>query len=340
MIRALAIVSLSFLFLGTRPNQEKSRVIEKTFAASSATTLKVLNSFGNVNVVEWDRPEIAIKVIIYTTETDPEKAIKLLNKVEIDIRNSGADISYVTRIEEQLKGTIQVDYEVLMPVIARMELTNSFGNIRMGVTGTPISMALSYGELEAVEFGAFADLKLDFISGSIGYFKAGKMLISYSKLEVDRVQKMDLTSKFSDLQFEFVDDIKAQIKYGELEIEEANTLVADVHFAGLEIDWIKSILMVEGNYVSDFQVNKLNSSFKQFEFKGQFSPIYLKLEEGLSADFEFDLGYSELNNLAPQVSYRTQIREMGKSEFAGSFGAGDSNRIIKIESSNGNVKIR
>ncbi len=337
MIKYLLIVSLGLIVF---EGDDRSRIIERTHPASSATTLTIVNQFGNVQVEEWDKNEVYIQVSTTTTETNPVEVKKLLDKVSIDIREVGNQISYTTRIDKKPEGKVEVNYTVKMPRLAKMELTNGFGDIQCGELRTPATIRLSYGTIRAAGFLSDSFLAFDFSKGEVLSISGGTIEFNYSDIEIGTIGTAEITSKFSQLDFGKASYLNVDIKYGEIKIGRVTDLVANAHFADFKVNEVTGSVRMMANYVPTFEVGKLASTFTNFQFSGQFSPVYVQLAEGLASNFLISLSNAELSSIVIGEAYSRRVREESKSEFQGTFGGGHSVKMIRIESSFGNVKLR
>lgn len=337
MIKYLLIFSLGIL---ASEGDDKSRIIERTHPASIATTLTIVNQFGRVQVEEWDKKEVYIQVLITTTETNPVDIKKQLDKVFIDIREVGNQISYTTRIDKKPEGKVEVNYTIKMPRMASLELTNGFGDIQCGELQTPVKLRLSYGSIRAEGFLSDSFLTFDFSKGEVLSISGGTLEFNYSDIEIGKLGKTEIISKFSQLDFDQSGYMNLDIKYGEIKIGSVTDLVANAHFTDFKVSEVTGSVSLKANYVPTFEVGNLASTFTDFRFSGQFSPVYIQLAEGLAANFLISLSNAELSSIVDSQAYSRRIREESKSEFEGTFGGGHSAKTIRIESSFGNVKIR
>ena len=85
----------------TKTSKEKN--IKKSFNVSSNATLKVDNSFGNVNIITWDENRVEFDITIKVSGNDDDKVEERLEGIDIEFSSSSNLVSAITKIEILLK---------------------------------------------------------------------------------------------------------------------------------------------------------------------------------------------------------------------------------------------
>ena len=63
----------------------KEKTISREYRVNANAKLKVDNSFGNLDIVTWDKNEVVIVVTIITNGNNEEKTQKRLDEIDVDL---------------------------------------------------------------------------------------------------------------------------------------------------------------------------------------------------------------------------------------------------------------
>ena len=74
----------------------KEKTINKVFTVNPDATLKVSNSYGNVEVVTWNENRVEIEVHITTNGNNEDKVQKKLDQITVEFSNSSSHVSAKT----------------------------------------------------------------------------------------------------------------------------------------------------------------------------------------------------------------------------------------------------
>lgn len=323
---------------------EKRKYVEKNYKVSATTKLKIENKFGKVEINSWNKSEFDIKVEIIGKGRNEERAQKILDAIEIDIIESNAEIIFETEIESTKNKNeegFEINYIVYMPDRNPLEIKNSFGDVTMGNRDNDLDIHVSYGSLKAGDISGDASIKVSFGSGSVGKINDGEATIKYSNFEIDAANILDLTQGFSDVEIGEVKDLELESKYGKVEIEKAEKVDADAHFTGFEIEELTGSLKLDCSYLGDFRIEKLAKTFTEIDIDGKFGSYEIGLEDGLNADINAEFSFADLKVSSDvDATFNYRVKESNRSTYKGKIGKGDSNKIIRIDSSYGNLRLK
>ena len=115
----LALTSVGQL----RAQEEKT--VQKSFTAS---TLSITNSFGDVDVTTYAGTKIEMTVVICLTSSSKTNSLKELEKINIEVKETGSRVDVVTKNEiNNQKGVreFRIDYTVKMPENTNVIVKNS-----------------------------------------------------------------------------------------------------------------------------------------------------------------------------------------------------------------------
>ncbi len=323
---------------------ERRKIIEKSYPVNKSTLLDINNKFGFVQINSWAKNDFSFKIEITGKGKTEERAQRILDEISIEF-DSGNSIVYVKTIIENMKNKndegFEVNYTVSMPDANPLRVKNRFGDVTMGDRDNDLALDVSYGSFRAGDVKGDTELYLAFGNGDIGDIQDGDLDIKYSKIDIGSGQKIDMAQRFSDIELEEVADLVLESKYGDIKIGKAESIDVEVKYSGFEIEELTGKLEMTGSYVGNFKINKLAHSFTLVDIRGKYSSYTIGLEEGLNANIEAEFNYADLKSYADvNIDFQYRVKDQNRSVYKGKIGSGDSNRLIKIESSYGSLRFR
>ncbi|MEP1033594.1 hypothetical protein [Ekhidna sp.] len=341
-IATLCLLLAVSVFAGKQ--EQKKKYVERNFKVSTTTKLKIENKFGKVEINSWEKSEFDIKVEIIGKGRNEERAQNILNAIEIDITESSAEIVFETEIantKNKNEEGFEINYTIYMPESNPLEVKNSFGDVTMGDRKNDLDINVSYGSMRVGDVSGDSRIKLSFGGGSIGVIKDGEATVKYSNFEIDGAGKLDLTQGFSEIEIGEVADLEVESKYGKLEIEKAGKIDADAHFSGFDIEELTGSIELDCSYLGNFRIEKLAKTFTLVDIDGKFGSYEIGLEEGLNADINAEFSFADLKYSSDvNATFNYRVKESNKSTYKGKIGKGDPNKMIRIDSSYGNLRLK
>ena len=235
--------------------EERQKKIEKNFKVKQNTKLEISNQFGEVTVQNWDRMEFDVVIEIIVNGKNESRADALLEKISIDIDETSSLISLETEMNGNMNTkndeSFEVNYQIKMPSGNPLEVENKFGDVYLDDRSGTTELDVSYGNLKAESFSEALDLELSFGDGSISSVARAKVIVKYSKLDIDEAEYLDMEQQFSDVELTKVSQIILESKYGNVEIGEVDVIESDAQFSGFSIETLNESLELEASYVSD-----------------------------------------------------------------------------------------
>lgn len=323
---------------------EKRKVIDRSYKVNDDTQLRITNKFGKIEINSWDKDEFSVNVEIVGKGKNAERAQNILDAIQLDIEESTSEVSFSTDIDKMKNKNnegFEVNYTISMPQDNPLYIKNSFGDVYMGDRNNNLDITVAYGSMKVGNVNGSTDLKLSFGSGSISNVNSGDLEVKYSEFEIGTANNIDLEQGFSDIEIENVNVMELESKYGSVEIEKANIIDADVHFSGFEIDELSGKLELDCSYIGDFRIKRLAKTFTEVDIEGKFGSYEIGLEPGLNANIEAEFSFADLKVYSDiDATFHYRVKESNKSRYKGIIGKGDDNRIIRIDSGYGNLRLK
>lgn len=208
---------LSATFVSAQKNKEKEKFefvknksISKTYPASG-NKLSIDNSFGHVKFTAWDKNEIKVDVKIETSSDKEDLAQKIMDAISVADKQQGNEISFKTKIENRnnncknCKSSMQIDYDVHLPVSVSLDVANSFGNIELPDYTGALSVSSKFGSLTTGSLSNLKDIGVEFGSASIKNISNIDATFKFSSINID-----NLSGK-NKIRLEFCGDTKINL---------------------------------------------------------------------------------------------------------------------------------
>lgn len=322
---------------------EVSKVISKNYKVGGDTELDIHNSFGKVHINNWDKNEFEVEIEIIARSSNEEKAQRILDRIEVEISESGSLISFKTdinNINTRNNESFEINYTVFMPIDNPLRIKNSFGDVYLDKRQGEVELDIAYGSLKAESLEEHADVKISFGNADIKEMMKGELEVKYSDAEIGYLANVEFTQGFSDVEIDRVDNLEFESKYGSLEIGNVRNIRGEAEFGKFEIEELNGRLDLEAKYVSGFTIHKVSRDFESIYITGKFGSYEINLEDGISAKFKGKFQFSDLRTSGLDIDYTYRVKESNESEYRGTIGKGPSNKIIDIDSSYGDCTLR
>lgn len=329
----------------------KEKKISKHYTISASDKLSIENTYGEVTINTWDKNEITVDINIKVKTNSESKTQDLLDDIEIEESRKSNAIIFRTNVDKSTNvGTtiinhghfskmvnteISIDYTVNMPRRNNLDLTNKFGNVSIDDFEGNLSLALEYGKLKTQKLsGTENDIKVKFGSVDITSIENGKLDISYSKLTIDKAQKIDVKSSFEKTIINSVKQLKINQRYGNLNIGSVETLSGSVEFAGMDIDKLSKSADMELKYVSKAVFSSIGADVDIFDVNASFGSISCKFENGVSLSGSINTSFGHFQNDAENSNIifekRETTRYSNQEYYSGKIGHGAGKLKLNI----------
>lgn len=341
IILVLSVFS-SQLLAKKRGDIEKKRKIEKTYQVSGQQTLDITNKFGKVHINTWDKKQIEVLIEIIARGNSDERAMKILNRIDVDINESSSRIIFETILKGNMNNnndeSFEINYEISMPKSNALKLKNSFGDTYLADCSGELDMEVSYGGLQAGRLTGKSNVEVSFGDGNIDRMDKGDLLVKYSDVDVDELGNVNLELGYSDVSIEKGNRLEVECKYSDFKLGEVSALTGEVGFSGFRIGKLRKSIDMETAYSGDFRIDEVANNFESINLEGKFGAFRIGLSDGTNSSFEAKLKFCELNYSDINLDLNYKVKEDFKSEYRGKIGNGSGGKIY-IESEYGDVKL-
>ena len=168
----------------------KQKDISKTYPASG-NKLSISNSFGNVEIIAWDKNEIKVDVHIEASSNSEENAQRIFENITVSDSKSGNEIRFKTKIDNDdnkncrnCKSNMNIDYQIHLPVSVALDIENSFGNTIIPDYSGSISVSSKFGKLNSGALNTVKDINVEFGEATIRSMSDIDATFKFSKISI------------------------------------------------------------------------------------------------------------------------------------------------------------
>ncbi|WP_299315313.1 hypothetical protein [uncultured Aquimarina sp.] len=304
------ILSLLIIFTGHYINgqEEQSKSIEKIYDFTNAGELQLENKYGNIIVSGWSQNKIKITIDIVVNKKDKDDAKDLLARIKPSITTTDDFITIFSNIEEKNdsffskvfnrvnpfdfdKGSIQIDYQISLPINAEIQVTNKFGDIVINGWNGKLKANLQHGDMWVNNDIINANIEMKFGKLQTKSITYGKITLKNSEFDhqtsknlrikssgstimIDQVTNLEIYSSKDKISIENIEEIKGELKFSNIVLENLRNeidLIMDV--ADFKI---KNILKPNANININQKSSELSINISDLNFDFSAS-----LEQGL-----------------------------------------------------------
>src|SRR5580698_9427905 len=194
-IRLLSVLLLSLVLsaplLSQAQSVRKTKVINRSYTVTAEDKLQIDNSFGDVTVNTWDKPQITVDIEIGARASSDEKVQNIFDEIDVKEGKSDHLISFHTHVGEiHTHGnsrhddggdnrTFYIDYVVHMPAGNPLDLHNDFGKTEVPDFKGPVNLTSKYGSLTAGNLANVGNIDVEFGKATLGDITNGKIVLQY-----------------------------------------------------------------------------------------------------------------------------------------------------------------
>ncbi|WP_299364185.1 hypothetical protein [Winogradskyella sp.] len=328
----------------------KERSIKKSFDVSSNATLKINNSYGNLNVITWDQNRIDFDITIKVTGNNEEKVQERLNDVNVDFSSTSDLVSAITRIGKKNKSwwnwgkknnlKLEINYVVKMPISGNVDLNNDYGGINLDRLEGSAKIICDYGKITTKELMSDNnELRFDYTNNSyFEFIKSGKINADYSGYTVAKAENLIITADYTKSIIEVAENIKYNGDYGSLKVENVNNIEGNGDYLSLRLGNVYKNVNIRGDYGS-LKIDRMSSKAKNININSEFMGITIGYDSGYNFDFDIDLDYASLRN-SDDFNFTNKHVDGSEKKYDGYHGSQGSGNLVKIKSEYGSVSFK
>ncbi|TAF32638.1 MAG: hypothetical protein EAZ57_08050 [Cytophagales bacterium] len=364
------LVLLLCTFLGTRSlsaakaGYTLSKKINMAFRANPNIDVHIVNKYGKVQFVSWDKDSVRMVVEMTALGKDEDVAEDILKSVDVDYtyasnyltavsiydKSEGVVMEFFNKMLDQAKAiinkqTLQVDYILYVPQQAQIDVENKYGDVILDDHKARTSIELSHGNLRAGNLSGDANIRVEFGKSYMTNMKNGRFVLRFGDLDVQQAEDISLESISSEIRIDKVNRLVLSSKSDKIDVQEAKILDGKTVFTKLSIGSLSQsskCITTGGN----FTVRKINQSFQTLDLTAQSTDIRIDVDD--ASAYKIDVNGKEQNMVLPLISgmQKSYLDPKNKNVMIQGFmGSGnqtskETNKILRVNSQGGSVIIR
>ncbi len=325
----------------------ESKTINKEFTVNPDATLKVDNSYGNIEVVTWNENRVEIEVTITTNGNNKEKVLKKLEQITVEFDNSPNFVSAKTRFSKSRSWwswnwgnnniNMKINYVIKLPITNNVDLSNDYGSINLDKLEGHAKIDCDYGKITTKELMADNNfISFDYTNNSyFEYIKSGKINADYSGFTVSKTNDLQINADYSKSIVEIAEDVSYNCDYGSLTIDKVNNVNGDGDYLTTRIGDVYKNVTINADYGS-FKIDNMTDNAGDVDIESDYMKITIGYSPNYNFNFNIDLEYASLRG-QDDLEITKQKIESGDKYYAGYYGNNNSGNTIKISSDYGSV---
>ena len=351
---SVATIILTFIFSAFLYSQEKiGKEVNETYSLSKDSKLFIVNKYGNIDIKNWDKKTIDVKVQIKFSDISEKKAQELLNMITIKNYTDGNHIHFETEFYDKFgknlnnlnKGEkkFEVNYIVNMPHTVPVDLNNKYGSIFIDKVSAASKIAVKYGMLKANDISSIdkkpmTEVIMGYSDGNIEMCSWLKLNIKYSKINIEESKALIIMSKYSKVFVVRGSSIVTEAKYDTYEIGTIANFVSEAEYSNFKFKSIGKKLHAETKY-TDVKIGYMPAGFEEIKIINRYGSYHIGLEEGASYGLKGIARYGSI--VYPDNSRVNRFQESTELQVEGRIGSNENpSAKVTIDTKYGTVKLR
>jgi hypothetical protein len=351
-----ALLMIPAMVLGNNPSEgkgahSKEKTIKKEFTVNSNATLKVDNSYGNINVITYTGNKTIIEVTIKTNSNDAEKAKEKLDNITVDF-SATADLVSAKTIFDKNKSkswwnwgnnnnvNMEVNYLIKLPITNNVDLNNDYGSITIDKLEGRAVINCDYGKITTKELMADNNhITFDYTNNSyFEYIKSGKINADYSDYTVAKAKSLDINADYTKSTIKIAENVTYSCDYGSMTVENVNNLSGNGDYLTLVIGDVYKNIQLDSDYGS-IKIGRMTANAGNVSIQSNYAGITIGFDSAYNFKFELDLEYASLRDSDGFEFTKKKIESTDKY-YQGYYGSASTSNLIKINSDYGSVTFK
>ena len=329
----------------------KEKVIKKEYSVDANATLKVDNSYGNIDINTWEGNTISIQVTIKTNGNNEEKVQKKLDNIDVDFSASSSYVSAETKFNSRKsnswwkwgnnnKVNMQIDYLIRLPITNNVDLDNDYGSIDIETLEGKAKISCDYGKITTQELKAEGnELTFDYTNNCyFEFIQSGTINADYSGFTVVKTKNLDISADYSKSVVDVAEDINYNCDYGSIKVSNVNSFKGTGDYLSTRLGTVYKNVDISADYGS-IKIERIASNAHDVTIKSDYAGITIGYDAAYSFNFDIELGYASLKH-EDGFEFNKKRIESSEKYYQGYHGKADSGNMVKIESDYGSVNFK
>lgn len=333
-----------------RDKHTEEKTIKKSYNVSKNASLKIDNSYGNLDIITWNENRIEIVVKITVSGSNEDKVREKINNITVDFDANSNYVSAQTIFNKGKSNSwwnwgsssninMKVNYIIKMPMTNSVDLNNDYGSINLDKLEGNAKINCDYGKITTKELmGSNNHIEFDYTKNSyFEYINKGTINADYSEFVVAKAKTINLEADYTNSKFETIEDLKYDCDYGSLTADRANNVSGSGDYLTIVLGDIYKNVTIDSDYGS-IKIKSIKETAENITIDSDYVGINIGFDPNYHFNFEIDLDYASLRS-HEGFEFNKKRDESTSKFYQGYYGSSSTNNNIKINSDYGSVTI-
>ena len=320
-------------FTGNSQVFEKQKNITKSFAVNNDCSIQLINKYGDIHIVPWDKDSASFSIDIKVTDKKEADADKILNAIDVEFTSTPyylivktvfrdskntvmSDIADYANSLFNIGKNVEINYIMNVPKTSSLKIENKYGNIYTTNHSGNVQFILSNGDFKANDLNGETKIDLSFGNGVVNTIKNGKLNIGYSDFEIKNSEKLTVESRSAKISITKINNINIDSKRDKYYIDTVGTINGQTDFSYINAYYLKESVFLKSLY-GDINLTEISDGFGFININSSYTDIKLYIQRYSSVGFEMNCKKTELSYL----SSITGIQKQSTNEKTGEYKA-------------------
>lgn len=339
-----------FISATTEIKNEQTKTINKTFTVNPNATLKVNNSYGNINVITWNENKIVFEIKITASGNNQEYIQKKLNEIDVNFSSTHDLVSAETKFGKKSSNSwwnwgsnkkikVKINYIIKMPITGKVDLKNNYGNINLDRLEGHANINCDYGKITTKELMANNNtINFDYTKGCyFEYIKSGNINADYSEFTINKTKEIHINADYTSSKIESAEDVTFKCNYGSIKIDRTNNIVGNGDYLTTIIGDIHASATLNADYGS-IKINRITENANNVTIKSDYTGIKVGYDYNYDFNFNINLDYASLRD-SDNLIITKEIKDGTSKRYKGYHKNQSSNHNLTIDSDYGSVTL-
>ncbi len=303
---------------------KRNRVLSRTFAAFKESELQIVNKYGDINMIPWEKDSIKIDIVLSVVSNKEIKADKAMANIDFDLKATRYYIIAKTVIAGQNKlwsdvneltggligsGTsTSILYTVYYPNTIRLNVDNKYGDIFLASQKGRSDIRLAHGKLKAHTLDDESTLYLYYSDAVIQSVDRMRLTLNYSECMISTATQLKLDSRASTLTLDECVSTDLMSRRDNIKIARAGSCTGHLILSNCSIGLLNDLSDLQAEFGS-LELRNLSKSLKSVQLRARSCEVSIILNKNNS--YKTTLQYTD----ASEVLVPTQLVDKKISEI-------------------------
>lgn len=345
----LLIIPITLFATNDQGRYKKEKNITKSFTVKENATLKVDNSYGNLNVVTWDKNRIEFEITITTTGDSEDKVQQKLDDITVQFSNTNDYVSAITKFNKEKSSSwwkwnsnnsvnMKVNYIIKMPMTNNVDLSNDYGTINLGKLKGTATLNSDYGKIITKELlSNNNNITFDYSNNCyFEYIKRGKINADYSDFTISKTNDIHIVADYTKSTIDVAENVSYNCDYGGITIGKANNVTGDGDYLTVKLGEIYNNVSIVADYGS-ISIDKLTKNAGSVIIDSDYVGIKIGYDEEYAFNFDIQLDYGGLKDADQALQFNKKRDDSSSKYYSGFHLRENSTNTIRINSDYGSI---